>query len=238
MRSRHTGNAQGVLAGNALFLILIAVALFAALAYAVTRSGAGGGGGTSREQMELAYAEIQNIASMHISTLNRMVLSGVPVGELDFRDANGGTNASCATLTCRVYRPEGGGIPPSLIDIRNTVAHDPAAGNTQARVRYFNNWYAQGTQTADLILYIHTNRAFCLYYNQKIGVTADPDLTPSSHGVWTISSSAWTAASEPGTQGWTSTWASHLLGKLDGCYYNTNVTYGVGYKITILIWAT
>jgi hypothetical protein len=65
--------------GNALFLILIGVALFAALAYAVTQSGRSGNGSISREQTQIAAAEIVQMGAAMKAAADRMVLSGVPM---------------------------------------------------------------------------------------------------------------------------------------------------------------
>lgn len=95
--------------GNILFLILLAVVLFAALAYAVTSSMRGGGNNASSEQNKALAATIINYFALVENTVNRMLLMGVKIDQLDFRAnatdfAAGAFNVNCGTDDCRVFK--------------------------------------------------------------------------------------------------------------------------------------
>jgi hypothetical protein len=70
------GDSYGNIRGSALFLILIAVALFAALSYAVTQSGRSGKGSISREQVQLARAQINELVALTQHMVTRLALQG------------------------------------------------------------------------------------------------------------------------------------------------------------------
>jgi hypothetical protein len=89
--------------GTALFIILIAVALFGALAYAVTHSGRGAAT-VDPEQVDLLAARIVQYSTAVSVAVQRMVLTGTALTDLDFT-SDGPSGASA------VFAPEGGGIP-------------------------------------------------------------------------------------------------------------------------------
>lgn len=78
--------------GNALFLILIAVALFAALSYAITQSGRGGGT-ISKEQALISSAQITQFPAGIRTVVNRMIITGTAIDDIDFDTAATGAGA-------------------------------------------------------------------------------------------------------------------------------------------------
>lgn len=75
--------------GNAFFLILIAVALFAALSYVITQGGKTGNIGDKDDKIA-AFARLVQFPVSVQTTVNKMLLTGADVTELDFRrDAKG-----------------------------------------------------------------------------------------------------------------------------------------------------
>ena len=103
--------------GNVLFLILIAVALFAALSYVVTSS-TRTSPATLSEKDRMAAGEILNYVVAVRTSIQRMLISGVPTAQLseiaNGRNAINGApytyadNANCTKDKCRVFHPAGG----------------------------------------------------------------------------------------------------------------------------------
>ncbi|MGM0423208.1 MAG: hypothetical protein ACQEQL_08960 [Pseudomonadota bacterium] len=118
--------------GNALFLILIAVALFAALSYAVTQSGRGGGD-ISREQEEIAVAQVaQYIGQIEQALLRLQVINGCSDTDISFDHASWGhgnyTHTSPAAEECQIFHANGGGA--SYQTISENILNTTQSGNT------------------------------------------------------------------------------------------------------------
>lgn len=76
--------------GNALFLILVAVALFAALSYVVMQGGKTSGSLTEKDDQMAAFARLTQFPEAVRTTIEKMLLTGTDVTELDFgRNAEG-----------------------------------------------------------------------------------------------------------------------------------------------------
>lgn len=115
------GNAQGAVAGNALFLILIGVALFAALSYAITQSSRGSGN-IGKETAELHAANLLAFSQSVTHGMDRLLLlNNVNITQIYFNNdtweaANGsnfnGTMGSPADPSLYVFHPSGGGVTP------------------------------------------------------------------------------------------------------------------------------
>lgn len=108
--------------GNVLFLILLAVALFAALSYAVTQSSRSGGNDISKENIRLAFAEVQQFETSIISAIQRLRLSnGCTLNQISFdNDVQSYLNSNAPDdNSCHIFHPSGGNIayrdPPEVI---------------------------------------------------------------------------------------------------------------------------
>lgn len=102
------------MAGNALFLILIAVMLFAALAYAVSNSLHNGGeGSTEGEKNKVNSANVQQFPSVIAQTITRMTISKtVTLDILSFAHAGSTTYGTFGSdPTHEIFNPQGGGVP-------------------------------------------------------------------------------------------------------------------------------
>ena len=76
--------------GNALFLILVAVALFAALSYVVMQGGKPAGGLTEKDDQMAAFARLTQFPEAVRTTVDKMLLTGTDISELNFdRNAEG-----------------------------------------------------------------------------------------------------------------------------------------------------
>lgn len=180
--------------GNALFLILIAVALFAALSYAVTQTGRGSGG-SSKEQVTLEIARINDFASQIQSGLQRLsLIQNTPEYLVDYHDpapaawcaANDPitANSFCTSNTCRLYDPQGGGVAsgfvvsPQYRDTRGGAEMD--AGCPE----YWNitvNGVGQNNQN-DMVLELQgITKAFCIAWNNYAGIV-NPGGNPPQSG--------------------------------------------------------
>lgn len=111
--------------GNVLFLILIAVALFAALSYAVTSSQRGGGKGISDEKVKTGAASIQQYVSLMRASVQRLMLSGCTLENLDWRNKhwvriNGDASPGLLPVPptpktgCAVFSSGGGPVSDSI----------------------------------------------------------------------------------------------------------------------------
>lgn len=169
--------------GNALFLILIAVALFAALAYAVTQSGRGGGS-IDREQAVLLGAQIVPQAASIQATVQRMLLTGTTVANLDFcsdviNNQCGHYQPSvdaCSSGADCVFAPEGGGaVAPTI----------PAAAFNTALVPPLRRWNyvtgysftGVGTSAADPVVFTcGISLPVCESINRGLGESPTPPV--------------------------------------------------------------
>jgi hypothetical protein len=120
--------------GNALFLILIAVALFAALSYATTQTGRGTTS-VGKETDSLSAGQVTQYPALVRSTVQRMILTGVPVSGVTGIDFQSGVGENKVFDTT-----QGGGAsirkPPSGI------------GNAQGDGGPVNGWAAGYTNNS------------------------------------------------------------------------------------------
>ena len=158
--------------GNALFLILIAVALFAALSYAVTQSGRSGGG-VDKEKAIIEAAEITQFASMLHQTVNRMVLTGTTIANLEFEDVFASATPCTSGENC-VFDPAGGAA------IWNDEWWYKPAGT---------NWVVSGIGTAieDIVIVKpYLSLETCTQINKGLGLTTPPPTETTMLVVWGI----------------------------------------------------
>ncbi|MDD9900024.1 MAG: hypothetical protein OXT65_03505 [Alphaproteobacteria bacterium] len=195
-----------------MFLILIAVALFAALSYAVTQSGRGSGN-IDKEQQSLKFAEIQHAISLYQSTIQRMVLTGMPIERLDVIDG-APVNTDCTSDECQLFKEAGGDIRPVTV-----------SGET-AWIVLMN--LGQKTDLPEVTFYLEVDQAMCSYYNTRLGIADDADANSTATGSYDLGPTYF-----PDTGLTNLKWgALHLVGFEQGCYHNSNVgNYGVGYKV-------
>lgn len=166
--------------GNALFLILIAVALFAALSYAVTQSGRGGGT-VSRETALIAAAQITQSAAALKATVDRMLITGTQVADLQFHtgaiscDEPDASWPKCTSGADCVFAPEGGGaaLPSFPANISDGLAPVVLCLENPAT----NTWSMEGVGTAapDSSLSIdNLSREVCAAINKGLGIDGIP----------------------------------------------------------------
>lgn len=161
--------------GNALFLILIAVALFAALSYAVTQSGRGSGG-VDREQSIISAAQVTQFPSTVRTGVTRMVLTGIPVTNLDF------TSSPSPTDETHVFGAAGGGViiqaPPPGIDagVESVAVNDWVyldAPGSRATGHFVNNLGTNlGAGGREVLMALSDIReAVCAQINRGLGAS-------------------------------------------------------------------
>lgn len=79
--------------GNALFLILVAVALFAALSYVVMQGGRTSGTISEKDDQMAAFARLTQFPEAVRTTVEKMLLTGTKISDLDFGRNVEGQNA-------------------------------------------------------------------------------------------------------------------------------------------------
>lgn len=175
--------------GNILFLILLAVVLFAALSYAVTQSTRGGGNDVSAEKAQANAARYLQFTTLLENITQRMMMSGVKESEIAFSanpyqlviDAYAckNDNPNCATNSCKVFNPAGGGASPLLFeDIAYTPSSWTTSGNTTMRPGHLGVRQGAiagvGTSAPDLLILIAgIDSTTCNLINQKMGITTN-----------------------------------------------------------------
>ena len=223
--------------GNILFLILIAVALFAALSYAVTQSSRSGGGDASKEQADLAAADlISYLTSMENSIMRMRVTGGCSENQISFETPLTGsgydyTHSPASPDSCKVFHTSGGGIP-----FREDIKWFDAA--LYPSYQTYATWYTGsynvqniGSASSDLLAYIYPmNKAVCNAVNRKLGIiyTGDPPVADSTgsganfQGVYGTNSD--NVADQAG---------SLFAGQPAGCMYNSAIPNYFVYKVLI-----
>lgn len=154
--------------GNILFLILLAIVLFAALSYAVTSSMRGGGRDAGSENAELGAAQILQWFTAVDNAVMRMELSGIKYEDMSFvYDGKyyGGNplnnymnNTRCTSDTCRIFKPDGGGVAPP--DFLKYGTKDPtgASGSSLSpggAVLLMAQWPGAGTDLNDVTVFLY-----------------------------------------------------------------------------------
>lgn len=224
-------------AGNVLFLILIAVALFAALSYAVTSSSRSSGGSVSREKMNAAFSEIQNVVTAHRTAFQRMVMSGIDPMNISAYDCPNGwgvvegeycyPNPNCTSNACLLYHPQGGGLTRYNFkklhpELSTTLTGDVVLTGAMSR-SFWDPVSAGGTTKHDYVYTIAVTRAFCDFINEKLNVGS-----VDSHTGYGSSSLVLAMPTHPldaydrgdAANGLGSTvFARHLIGSDMGCIY-------------------
>lgn len=173
-------------AGNVLFLILVAVVLFAALSYAVTRSSRGGGD-ASAEQAKLAASQILQRMSMIKFSLDRLSVNGCDSTELSFENAavnnlgDAGTyvNSNTPPTDCHVFHIDGASLSDAEVPER-------ALNSSHAALEGYGNYLferglqirvtipvtANGYRLYTIVPYV--TDAVCLAINEETGFDAIP----------------------------------------------------------------
>ncbi|GEM_PF-320810 len=163
--------------GNVLFIILIAIGLFAALAATVMNS-EGGGKDASEERGGLYADDLLLYANNVEQAVNRMLSRGMSESALCFDDATypGGNtdyeHAACATVTNRVFHPQGGGIKLEAIN-------PSALDSKHSALTYYGKFLITGKTTVnalnsgsgELIYFVpHIKKSVCLRINEIAGI--------------------------------------------------------------------
>ena len=223
--------------GNVLFLILIAVALFAALSYAVTSSSRSGGSSTSKEKATASASVILSwLASVDAAVMRLHLSKDLAYEDITFGAnakwydgtsvSNSYHNARCTTNNCRVFHPDGGGLPqPNFVSYAVTNA---GLGPTNTAPGYIGlhtmPWPDAGTSARDVVMIIiGIQPNICDALNQKLDIIHIPTLTGSSPNGNDIS--AWDSgtravSSNPDSISGKHTFASEKIGSGDSTYCN------------------
>ena len=174
--------------GNVLFLILIAVALFAALSYAVTQSTRTGGGGSDGETALISSAQLTQYPASIRTSVVRMILGGVDVGDLEFNAPSQYTDCTAGFEYC-VFHPTGGGATYASAPTNMMAA---SGGNTTGKWVYNadNQIDLLGistgddtpiVSTADLIAFLPgITDTLCSRINDELGL---PTAAPTETGI-------------------------------------------------------
>lgn len=173
--------------GNVLFLILIAVALFAALSYAVTQSTRTGGGSSDGETALISSAQMTQYPASIRTSVVRMILGGVDVGELEFNQPSNFSNCNSALDYC-VFHPSGGGAtyayaPGDMMASAggNTAGEWVFNGENQIDLLGTTNGGGPNGSTADIIAFLPgITQTLCSRINEELGL---PQTPPSETGI-------------------------------------------------------
>ncbi len=172
--------------GNILFLILLAIILFVALSYAITSQRDGGKSISSEKANSLAATTMQYL-TLASNSVQRMVLNGVRVGQLDFQApstvaASLSANTSCTTLACRVFDLSGGGVTPMPLSgqATDTSLSQPytTAGESKFSVFYQGVKDVGSDLPEILFLYRAVKKDVCQQINIVSGVQTGADNIP------------------------------------------------------------
>ena len=180
--------------GNALFLILIAVALFAALSYAITQSGRGGGN-ISKEANALLAAQIVQQATDIQQSIQRAVILGTDIADLELCHAgqvlgacaNSGTNTGLCTIgeNC-LFASDG--FNASHLEIPTGAYEDKTKSLSWKYVETagVSGVNLTGTATNDVLMALdglftdttRINRDLCIELNSRLGVPQGSPANP------------------------------------------------------------
>lgn len=218
--------------GSMIVMLFIFAAIFAALSFAVSRGfsvSSGESNALSDDKMALTLTELRDVVEAHRIAIQTMVLSGTSVDMIDAHDVDDfypPTNASCASDTCRLYQPTGGGLRFYSFAKRHPELSRPTPFSYDGPT--WSWWAYKGTTKPDLLYSVSTTKEFCEYINKKIGVTEDLTATnnPASIG--------FRYALQSGTRNTLGTYAHnysltgddqahHLSKKTEGCLKNNGV---------------
>lgn len=184
-RTSRAGRTQR---GNILFLILLAVVLFAALSYAVTQSMRGGGKDGGSESADLAAAEIlQWFAAVDTAVMRMHVVGGIAYEDMSFAynslSSSGGAlsgyshSTRCTSNRCRVFLPEGGGVPPPIFTehgAQGTALNGFVAEGYMYQLTTMP-WPGAGTDLNDIVMPFNFMKAeICDAINKRIGISERP----------------------------------------------------------------
>ena len=173
--------------GSILFMILLAIVLFAALSYVVTNSVQGGSKDGSAESAEAAAAEILQWFAAVDNAVMRMKMNGIAYEDMSFiHDTKlySGTllygysnNSRCTSDTCRVFKPNGGGIRPPEFEkygVENaTGASDSYVYRGHMYQPSLAQWPGAGTSLNDIVIPImYISPSVCIALNNKMGITS------------------------------------------------------------------
>lgn len=235
--------------GSAIIYILVACVLFGYLLYTYSKSSSSSSIGNSA-QNRIAYNEIQDIINSHRNAVDKILSQGYSVSDIDARCDNANyVNANCSSDSCRMYKPEGGGIRQGAGNCfwtkRASKASFAVAGSTtgvhsinSCMPTVIGNWFGTPTNYSDILLSMPTNKDFCSYFNKQIGVNPDTStysptalaftfqFTPS--GLSTFNVNDGNSMARPGGH------ASYLAGKTQGCIKTSTTPF---YWIAAVIYA-
>ena len=181
--------------GNVLFLILIAVALFAALSYAVTSSTRSSGASPSAEKIQTSIADMLDyFTTLNTAFMRLTVSGGYSPEQVSFgydQPLYGGTtetnayhNASCTTTRCRMFHPDGGGIPARIFSsygVKSPNSYNADYSLPGAMNFILFKWPDAGSEKNDIVAYIDgITPEIC----EAINAQSDILNTHSMSGTW------------------------------------------------------
>lgn len=212
------------LAGNVLFLILIAVALFAALAYAVTQSSRSSGDGVSKDKVRIAAATLLQYSTMMEQVVSRLqVINHCSDLEIDFYLA-GVTDVdyqhAVENNACKIFHADGGALPYQTIP-------DEIATTPGDIWRFTGQQYhmAVASGEPELVATAIVTREACIAINDKLGIT-NPSGNPPVDAHFVYEGNIKFDGGNSGVVGGYAANAyidvAQLESKRSGCGYNNN----------------
>jgi hypothetical protein len=99
--------------GSVIFFIFIAIALFGALAFAIAQMLHGGENlSKNTELFNLQASEVMQYARVMRTAAQTMQINGISDAQISFENPTLNTyvNAGCSVDSCRIFRPDGGGV--------------------------------------------------------------------------------------------------------------------------------
>ena len=228
--------------GNVLFLVLIAVALFAALSYAVTQSSRSGGPNTVKETATINSSVLSQYTASLRAALQRMTTDNHNLLELEFNTPDHFTDLT--SEASGVMHPNGGGViyeraPAALLD---------ATANPTGQWIFTLNFEVAGIATSVassvdgnelLALLPGVTKDVCTQANTRLGIATTP--FPSESGAayssqmlsnlngYYMDDDYVLPSAEIVIGGGASDEA--LLGKAEGCYYESTAKQYVYYSV-------
>lgn len=165
--------------GNAMIYILIALALFGALTMILSRQNERSSNESVTEDLlNFEATRLKSYAASAQDSVNKMIMSGSNVDELDFTMPNSPSYELGITIQ-KVFHPEGGGLLPGTVETRIFTGTDnaPPPGWYMGR---FNHVQWTPTTATDVVLTAHQiSQPLCAQINRDI---TGSDVIPAIAG--------------------------------------------------------